>query len=112
MGTLSFLEFLGIVNEDAASDVVQLQTKIGAIDAMINQRTQPLLQQKTQLQKMLAIKQKQQQDEVKRAGNTATPQQPVNGAQQPAMTANRTTTPGGSGSGTPGGQAPTVAPTM
>lgn len=99
MSTLTFKDFLSIVNEDAAADVMKLQAEIGAVDAQLNQRTQPLMQRKQQLQKLLMIKQKQQQAEQAKAGNTATDPN----AQQ-AQAGNATTTPGGTGSGTPGGQ--------
>lgn len=103
MSHLTFKDYLTIVNEDTSADVVKLQADIGAIDAQINQRTQPLVQRKTQLQKLLMIKQQQQQAEAAKAGQDPNAAQNPNSTQPPA-TANKTTTPGGTGTGTPGNQ--------
>ena len=50
---LTFKDFLSIINEDASVDkmVADIQTAIGNIDTQLNQRTQPLINQKIQLQK-------------------------------------------------------------
>lgn len=60
---LSFKQYLSIVNEDASADVSKIQADIAAIDAAINQKTGPLLQQRQRLQKMLVVKQKQAEAE-------------------------------------------------
>lgn len=96
MSTLSFKQYLSIMNEDTQQDVNKLMSDISLIDTQINQRTQPLLQRKAQLQKMLAIKQKMAQGEAKKNGGTE--MQAQNGQQS-----NQTTTPGSTGSATPGG---------
>lgn len=86
------------MTEDTTQDVNKLMSDISLIDTQINQRTQPLLARKTQLQKMLAIKQKMQQAEQKKNGDM----QAQNGQPQ-AQPSNQTTTPGGTSSATPGG---------
>ena len=97
MPNLTFKQFLStVVVEDVAADVAKLQTDIGMIDAQINQRTAPLLLRKQALQKQLALKMKMQQTDATKPGAT---QQPQAGA-PPAS--NQTTTPGGTGSATPG----------
>lgn len=95
MATLSFKQFLSIIDEDVQQDVNKLMADISMLDTQIAQRTQPLVTRKLQLQKMLAIKQKQAQAQQKRDGNEE---------QTKEMSARtQTTTPGGSGTATPGG---------
>lgn len=98
---LTFKQFLHVIEEGTAEDISKLQADISAIDTLITQRTAPLTQRKTQLQKLLMQKQQQQQAEQKSNPN-ATTQQEGPRAQQQRGTA--TTTPGSvAGSGTPGG---------
>jgi hypothetical protein len=98
MSTLSFKQYLSIMTEDTQQDVNKLMSDISLIDTQVNQRTQPLLLRKAQLQKLLAIKQKMAQAEEKKNGGMQAP----NGQQQ-GQPSNQTTTPGGTGSATPGG---------
>ena len=105
MANLTFKQFLStIVVEDVQADIAKLTTDISMIDAQINQRTTPLLQRKMQLQKMLALKQKQAQVDVVKDPAAPNGQQPQAGATPPS---NQTTTPGGSRSATPG-NAPSI----
>lgn len=94
---LSFGQFLDYIEEDLGGDITKLQADISMLDTEISKRTQPLMLQKQRLQKMLAIKQKQQQTELKRQG--ATPE-----AGENAQQGNQTTTPGSTGAATPGQQ--------
>lgn len=63
---LTLKKFLSIINEGASIDkmVIDIQTAINNIDNQITQRTQPLITQKTQLQRRLSplLKKKQQND--------------------------------------------------
>jgi hypothetical protein len=97
MASLSFKQFLSIVQEDAQQDVNKLMADISLIDTQINQRTAPLITRKAQLQKLLALKQKQAQ--AQQAQDAKTSQDPSGEMQS----GTRTTTPGGTGSSTPGG---------
>lgn len=99
---LTFKDFLSIINEDASVDkmVADIQTAIGNIDTQLNQRTQPLINQKIQLQKRLSplLKKKAIDDDVaaKKVPPGANPlAQPMQAAPQPA-------TPGSSNNSTPG----------
>lgn len=91
--TLKFSQFLGMVNEDVSQELERLQADIAAIDAQIAQRTQPLVNRKAQLQKMLAVKQKQAD---------ATAQRQPQGQQGQQPQSNAASSPGSSGAGTPG----------
>lgn len=90
-----------VLKEDAAADVQRLEQEISAIDAQLAQRTAPLQRRKQQLTTLLAQKQEQLQAERKKAGETDG--QNPNAMQQDA--GNQTTTPGSSGSATPGSSA-------
>jgi hypothetical protein len=59
--SLSFKEYL--LTENATADVAKLQADIATLDAAIQQKTAPLVQQRMRLQKMLVVKQKQKQAE-------------------------------------------------
>jgi len=107
---LTFKKFLSIIDEDVAIDkmVIDIQTAISQIDNQINQRTQPLLAQKQQLQRRLGpILKKKQQEDAKTAKEQ--PQQGTN-QQNPMLARTATTTPGSPGAATPGSMA-TSAPT-
>ncbi len=95
---LTLKRFLSIITEDANLDkmVMDIQTAIGQIDTQINQRTQPLLTQKQQLQRRLVPLLRKKQDEDKR--NQVQTQQD----NQMNAGSNQTTTPGSSGAATPG----------
>lgn len=97
MSTLTFKQYLSVIEEDAAQDIAKLSADISTIDAQIGQRTKPLLDRKAQLQKLLAIKQKQSQAEEKRAPTD------TNQMVSDQQSSNQTTTPGSSRSATPGG---------
>jgi DNA-binding helix-hairpin-helix protein with protein kinase domain len=108
----TFKKFLSIIQEDANVDkmVMDIQTAISQLDTQINQRTQPLVAQKQNLQKRLVplLKKKEQDDQ--RAGKeqqiNQQQQQQQQNMQQPGS--NTTTTPGSTGSATPGGGASTI----
>lgn len=100
MKTVTFKQFLHILEEGTAEDIAKLQADISMVDTAIAQRTTPLTQRKIQLQKLLMQKQKQQQAEAQR--NPSTDQQQG----QPITT---TTTPGSAGAATPGSAASTHA---
>jgi hypothetical protein len=85
--------------EDGQQDIDQLMAQISALDARLAQASAPLLAQKNQLTKLLAVKQKQQASQVNQQPN----QQP---GQPPAQQGNQTTTPGSSGAATPGNGQP------
>jgi len=55
MSTLTFKRYLSIVTEDVTQDIAKLSADISTIDAQIGQRTKPLIDRKTQLQKLLAV---------------------------------------------------------
>lgn len=97
----TFKNFLGIINEDANLDkmIMDIQAAIGQLDTKINQQTQPLLNQKAQLQRRLGplLKNKQMEDKKTNAQNQQANQQ----ANQ--QSSNQTTTPGGTSNATPGG---------
>jgi uncharacterized protein YecT (DUF1311 family) len=95
MSPLSFKQYLGVLSEDTAQDIQKITNDISMLDAQLNQRTQPLIARKTQLQKMLAIKQQQKAVEDKRTNS----QQPTSST---SPSSNQTTTPGSSGAATPG----------
>lgn len=59
----TFSQYLAteIVTEDVNQEIARITAEIALVDNQINQRTQPLLQRKAQLQKLLATKQSQQQ---------------------------------------------------
>lgn len=97
MASLSFKQFLSIMDEDIQQDVNKLMADISMIDTQISQRTQPLAARKAQLQKLLAIKQKQAMAQQSRDSKTS---QNPSGEMQAG---NQTTTPGGTSSATPGG---------
>lgn len=88
---LTFKDYLRIVSEDTDSDVAQMQGDIAMLDTEIAKRSQPLVQQKGRLTKMLTIKLKQKEVEDQKKGKTEAGSQ--------------TTTPGSAGAQTPGGQA-------
>lgn len=96
MASLTFKQFLNTVpvTEDIQQEIAKLTTDIALLDTQITQRTAPLQQRKAALQKQLAIKQKQAQTP------GGQPEQGMQAGQQPA--GNRTTTPGGTGTATPG----------
>ncbi len=95
---MSFKEYMSTINEDAAQEVVKLQSDIAMIDTTIQQRTAPLLRRKEQLSKQLAIVSKQAQADAKtQPAQAANPQLPQAGA-----TASTATTPGSSGAQNPG----------
>lgn len=99
MQNLTFKQYVSIVNEDIDQEVQKLQSDISMIDASIQARTAPLIQRKNQLQKLLAIKTKQQQEEQKKTANSN-----GNNAQTPqaGTPGSMTATPGSSGAQTPG----------
>lgn len=97
---LSFKDFLAIIAEDTQQDIAKIQSDISMIDAQIAQRTTPLNARKIALQKMLALKQRQAQAEEKQKGTSTMQSDQQQGQAAPG---NQTTTPGGSGSATPGG---------
>lgn len=98
--SLTFRQYLSILEEDTAQDIEKLQADISTLDATINQRTAPLVQQKQRLTKLLMQKQKQKEQEDSRTaakpGATQQPQQaqPVSKAYPGATTAG---TPGATG---------------
>ena len=98
MESLTFKEFLGIINEDTQQDIAKLMSDISMIDTQIAQRTTPLNARKVALQKMLALKQRQAQAEEKQNGGKMTTDQ-----EGQAPQGNQTTTPGSSGAANPGG---------
>lgn len=98
MSMLSFKQYLSIMEEDVNADIAKISSDIALCDTQINQRIAPLQQRKMQLQKMLAVKQKQAQADANKPGA----QQP-NQQQQPMQASNQTRTPGASDSATPGG---------
>ena len=89
---LTFKSFLSIIEEDLGGDISKLQADISMLDTEITKRTQPLLLKKAQLQKMLAVKQKQHQVDDKTTDKNTDGQQ----------SGSQTTTPGSSGAATPG----------
>ena len=96
MNRLTFASYMSIVNEDIQPEIDKLRADLAMVDASIEQRTRPLLQRKEQINKMLAIKLKQQQAELARAP-TADQQR------SPAPTqGSQVSTPGSSGAATPG----------
>lgn len=97
MKDLTFKTFLRILDEDLGGDITKLQADISMLDTEISKRTQPLMLQKQRLQRLLAVKQKQQQAEVKKQG-------PTNDQQQPQQQSSQATTPGSAGAATPGQQ--------
>lgn len=106
MSFITFKEYLHKLEEDTQQDIDALMADLSAVDSQIAQRTAPLMQRKNTLQKQLFMKQKQKEIEDKKnpQPNNTIQQQ---GTQQQAGTA--TTTPGGTGQGTPGAQASTAA---
>lgn len=84
-----------MVSEDAAGDAAQLQAKISAIQARIDQATGPLIRQKTQLTTLLAQKQKQAAAE---AGKNA-----QNAGAAPAAAPTTLQQPGSAHTAQPGG---------
>jgi K+-sensing histidine kinase KdpD len=103
-------KFLSIIEEDANVDkmVMDIQSALSQLDNQINQRTQPLLVQKQNLQKRLTpLLKKKEQDDL-RMGK----EQQVNAQQQQQTMqppgSNTTTTPGSAGTATPGGGASTI----
>ncbi len=109
---LTFKNFYTILAEDASTDqmIAQIQASLGQIDTQINQRTQPLLNQKQQLQRRLApLMKKKQDDDAKMARQNPQQMNAARGQQQPGQQAlTGTTTPGGIGAGTPGATATTT----
>lgn len=95
--SLTFVNYLVTIAEDAQQDVAKLMSDISMIDTQINQRIVPLQQRKAALQKLLASKQKLAQIDQKKAGQQAAPEQ---------RQGNQTATPGSSGTATPGGAQP------
>lgn len=91
---LTFRDYLSIINEDASTEVMALQTKISQLQAKISQATQPLQRQLQQLQTLLAQKQKQAEVEGK--------------AQAAKMKQSTLTTPGSAGATQPGAGTPGV----
>lgn len=85
---LTFKDYLRIVSEDTDADVAQLQGDIATLDTEMAKRSQPLLQNKGRLTKMLTIKLKQKELEDQKKGT--------------AQSGNQTTTPGSTGQATPG----------
>ncbi len=106
----TFKKFLSIIQEDANVDkmVMDIQTAISQLDTQINQRTQPLVAQKQNLQKRLVplLKQKEQADQREGKAQQINQQQQQQTMQHPGS--NTTTTPGSSGAATPGGGASTI----
>lgn len=101
---LTFNDFLRILDEDRIDEeledeVSKLMADISMLDATIATRTNPLMQQKQRLQKMLAVKQKQliHQNKAKEA-------QPGNDEMQAQQgpRGNQAMTPGSTGASTPG----------
>ena len=99
MSILTFKDYLRIV-EDTQADIAKLMSDISVIDTTISQRTAPLAANRTRLQKLLMMKQKQAETEAKRSGNKSNDQQPMQATQQ----ATGGTSPGSGGGGTPGSQ--------
>lgn len=95
MKDLNFKTFLRILDEDLGGDITKLQADISMLDTEISKRTQPLMLQKQRLQKLLAVKQKQQQSELKKQGPEKDQQQ---------QQSSQATTPGSAGAATPGQQ--------
>jgi hypothetical protein len=87
------------MNEDLNGDIAKLRADISMIDSTIATRTNPLMQQKVRLQKMLAMKEKQAQDEAKKNPQQ---QQQQPGQQQMAAQGTQMSTPGSAGASTPG----------
>lgn len=92
---LTFKSFLRILGEDLEADVSKLRADISAIDAVIIQRTKPLHDQKSRLQRMLSVKEKQLVNQQKKDA------QQEKGAQGGNALASA---PGSTGAATPGGQ--------
>lgn len=103
MTTLTFKNFLSmVVNEDTQQDIDKIRADLSTLDATIQQRTKPLLAQKDQLTKMLAIKTKQQQAEQAQTGQP-TQQTPTTPQAGGPPQGSAVSTPGStSGNGTPG----------
>jgi hypothetical protein len=102
---ITFKDYL-FLSETAAEEVAKLQGDIAMVDSQIQARTKPLQDQKMQLTKLLAIKQKQAETErmaaeKQQAQMAVRPQQTPQQAmrQQPAPAAR---TPGSTGQQTPG----------
>ncbi len=89
MRSLTFKEFLRIVDEDAEQDAVKLQGELAMIDTVIARKTAPELQRKQRITKMLALKQKEREVELKTKPDAE---------KQQGMAA----APGSSGASTPG----------
>lgn len=89
---ITLKEYLFIVSEDAAGDAAQLQAKISALQARMDQATGPLIRQKTQLTTLLAQKQKQAAAEAGKNAQQAGVVAPTT-LQQPGST--HTAQPGG-----------------
>lgn len=96
MAPLTFKQFLNTVpmTEDIQQEIAKLTADIATIDTQIAQRTTPLQQRKLALQKQLAMMQKRAQ------ATSGQQEQGMQAGQPPAS--NRTTTPGGTGTATPG----------
>jgi hypothetical protein len=102
---LTFKQFYYII-EDASTDqaIAQVQAALGQIDTQINQRTQPLLNQKQQLQRRLGPLLKKKQDDDKKMAVQNNQQQNI---QQDQLRQQAAVPGAASGAGTPGGSATT-----
>lgn len=107
---LTFKKFLSIINEDISTDkmITDIQTQLSQIDNQIAQRTQPLIAQKTQLQRRLGplLKKKQQDDAIAAKKQEQQPQQQPVDQQNQMQAKQAVNTPGGSNVSTPGTAAP------
>lgn len=54
----SFLAYLRVLDETVEDEVSKITADIAMVDSQINKATAPLVARKTQLQKLLAVKQK------------------------------------------------------
>jgi TolA-binding protein len=90
---ISLKDYLFVVSEDATGDAAQLQAKISAIQARIDQTTGPLIRQKTQLTALLAQKQKQAAAEAGKNAQVAGAAPAPSTLQQPGSS--HTAQPGG-----------------
>lgn len=105
MSQLSFRDFLSIVTEDVTQEVQKLESQLADIDAAINQKTGPLLQQRQRVQKLLAAKKQQQQVEQDRLRQQQAKQQAQQTKQQqqsPMQAGQQTPVPGQAVPGSPG----------
>jgi hypothetical protein len=101
MNPLTFKDFLRMLDEDTDTDIANLMLSKQKLVVRKAQATKPLDDQTNNIDKLLMQKEKQKENEAKKAG-VAT----ANGAKP----SNQTTTPGSAGAQTPGRSSQSGAP--